>query len=433
MSDVPDSIDGPEVPVARRPRRQFTVSNRRYRPAVRALDGLLSAGRRLGLLKLSVEDILGAARRGAGLQDWGDDAFVERLTQLVDSANRRPLTGLATFAARASFIKAVQNRLQIEAYARRHPEIADIPVQRPVFILGFPRTGTTLLQNLLSLTPGHRSLRFWELTAPVPRSEDGAKDRRKRMADAAMILRLAYFIAPEQSEIHAIGVNTAEECWPLFFNDFAVLNYDLTAGFTDFGDWLMASDMTGPYQYYRRQLQLMAHWQPTEQFLLKCPEHLWFLKALTTVFPDACIVWTHRDPVASVASYSSLASLNYRMVYGRIDPEVIGAHTRQRFHLGVQRAMEARALLGEDRFFDVGFVDLVRDPLSMVRRIRAHFDLPQPPGSQEAMAAFLANKRSDARGSHVYSAEQWGLDPAAVRAEFDDYIQRFDIHLETPR
>jgi hypothetical protein len=411
-------------------RRDFTVQRPTYRPAVQVLNTVLGLAERLGAYRLDADDIVAAARRATGLSDAGDDAFLVRMRRLVEQANAKDLSNLGRFSARAAFLQAVQNRLRVEDYIRRNPAVEEIPVTRPIFILGFPRTGTTLLQNLLSLTPGNRSLRFWELTSPVPVHPDPATDHARRQRTARNIIRLAYFVAPEQRHIHAVKVDSAEECWPLFFNDFAVLNYDIAVGFQEFGDWLMSGDMVAPYRYYRRQLQLLSHWAPTNQFLLKCPEHLWFLDEIMEVFPDACIVWTHRDPVASTASYSSLSSLGRRLIYGEIRHHEIGAQTADRFHLGVQRAMAARARIGDDRFFDVPFHELVRDPLSMVRRIRGHFGLQNPPGSNEAMAAFLANKRSDARGKHVYSPAQWGLDPAAVRAQFADYIDRFDIQLE---
>ena len=126
--------------------------------------------------------------------------------------------------------------------------------------------------------------------------------------------------------VHEIRADSVEECWPLFSPTFAVLNYDLQSGFEDFGRWLLEHDMSGPYREYRRELQLLAHHRSTGNFVLKCPEHLWFLDALFEVFPDACVVWTHRDPLDSVASYSSLMSLNRRMIYGRFDPVEIVTH-----------------------------------------------------------------------------------------------------------
>lgn len=413
----------------------YTVTQLEYTPLFRAIDAVLRALDRLGLpyTQLDAGGILREARRSTGLTDWGSDDFIEPLERLLQTARHKGLTGIARFSTHQICVKAVQNRLWIEDYIRRHPEVEDIPIERPVFILGFPRTGTTLLQNLMAQGEGLRPLRFWELSAPVPAHADRERDLRIRKRRAAAIVRAAYFVAPEQRQIHQLGVETAEECWPLFFNAFQVMNYDLTAEFRDFGDWMMGRDMVPAYAYYKRQLQILAHHTPTRHFVLKCPEHLWFVRALLEVFPDACVVWTHRDPVASVASYCSLSSLQRRMLYGHIDRPAIGAHIRDRFRVGVERAMAARAQIGDDsRFFDVDFKSLVTDPIAMVRRIEDHFGLPQAPGSGADMQAWLDNGRKDKRGRHRYSADQWGLDAAAIHAEYAPYIERFSIPLRAP-
>lgn len=408
----------------------YTVTQLEYTPLFKVIDAVLRVLDWLGLplTRLDPDRILRSARRSTGLTDWGADDFQEPMRRLLASAEEKPLTGIARFSTHQICVKAVQNRLWVEDYIRRHPEVEDIRIDRPVFILGFPRTGTTLLQNLMSQTETLRPLRFWELSSPVPMPGDREQDLRIRRSRAETIVKAAYFIAPEQKHIHQLGVDTAEECWPLFFNAFQVMNYDLTADFREFGDWMMGRDMVPAYRYYKRQLQVLAHHTPTKHFLLKCPEHLWFVDALLEVFPDACVVWTHRDPLASVASYCSLSSLQRRMLYGRIDRPAIGRHIQDRFRIGVERAMAARsAIADESRFFDVDFLELVQDPLAMVHRINAHFGLPQGDEADVAMQSWLDNGRKDKRGRHRYSAEQWGLDGEVIHREFAPYIDQFAI------
>ena len=191
--------------------------------------------------------------------------------------------------------------------------------------------------------------------------------------------------------------------------------------------------MDGPYREYREQLQLISGTRPGVDFVLKCPEHLWFLDSLLKTFPDACVVWTHRDPVASVASYCSLISLNQRMLYGRFEPLPIGKHITQRFEQGVRRAMAARDQYGKPgQFFDVSFHELVQDPIAMVHKIYAHFDMTVPDGMDAAMETWLSSGRSDKRGKHHYSAERYGLDVETVHAQYADYIERFDITVKKP-
>ena len=407
-----------------------TVSRLDYTPVLKLLDFLVRLTESVGLplTRLEVDSILSASRRRTGLTDWGDEAFIERMRFLLVEINQAGFAPLGRAFMRASAITAVRNRLQIEAYIGLHPEIESRPIEKPIFIVGFPRTGTTLVQNLLTLDDRNRALEFWELTQVVPVSSDRAIDRRKRMEAARLMLRLAYWAAPEMRTIHEVDVHSPEECWYLFQNIFAVLNNDLMSGVESIGDRLLESDMVGPYREYRRMLQLLSEGAEFDRYVLKCPEHLWFIEDLLEVFPDACIVWTHRDPVSSVASYSSLISLQWRVLYGRIDPTVIGSHIANRFVQGVERAMATRDAVGdENRFFDVDFRELTADPAGMIRRIQEHFDLPRPAETDAAVQAYLENGRHDKAGAHHYSFEQFGLDPTALRTRFVPYIERFGL------
>jgi hypothetical protein len=254
------------------------------------------------------------------------------------------------------------------------------------------------------------------------------------MKIASQILKMAYFVAPEMGAVHEVRVDSVEECWPLFSPTFAVLNYDLQSGFDDFGSWLLSHDMSGPYREYRRELQLLAHHRSTGNFVLKCPEHLWFLDALFEVFPDACVVWTHRDPLDSVASYCSLMSLNRRMIYGSFEPLEIGTRISERFHLGVSRAMAVRDSLNrEAQFHDVDFAHLVANPMAVVREITDRFQLDLDQSDEARIQDWLSTRRADTRGSHQYRAETYGLDVRETRERFREYVERFEITLRDDR
>ena len=213
----------------------------------------------------------------------------------------------------------------------------------------------------------------------------------------------------------------------MFSMSFSTLNVDLAGGMRDYGSWLLEQDMTWCYREYRERLQLLLDREPAEQLVLKCPEHLWFLDALLEVFPDACIVWTHRDPIACIASYCSMVSLNLRTVWGKYDAHEVGRHISKRFLQGVSRAMAVRERVGDDRFFDVDFVELVQDPLAMVERIQGHFGLESTLGGREAMEQYMSTERKDARGKHRYDAVRYGLEEDVVAGAFGDYTSRFGI------
>jgi len=413
--------------------KQLTVSRTQLPPTMRAIDlflkGLLLLAPSQGLLE--ADSLMAAARKKEKLDDFGGDVFDEPMRAALASANSTDICSLGRVTMRNLGIKSLVNRLRITDYIRRHPAVADIPIQRPVFILGFPRTGTTVLQNLLTLDPGYRALEFWELSSPTPVDDDRERDRAKRIKAIDRTLRAAYLLAPEMAEVHEIRASTPEECWPLFANAFSALAFDLGNGLTTFGDWLMTHDMVAAYREYRQQLQLLSHRREPASFVLKCPEHLWFLDALLTVFPDAAIVWTHRDPAASIASYCSLVSMGRRTMHGQVDPHELGAQIQRRFLQGVNRAMAARDAADPKHFMDVSFEDLVSDPAAMVRRIKERFDIPHPEGAEDRIVAWQNSGRKDKKGKHKYDAAFYGIDRAAVHADYAHYIERFEIPIRS--
>jgi hypothetical protein len=409
----------------------LTVQRTTYPAHLQAVDAVVGALKRLGLPlgRLDQASILSAARRRTGLEDYGDDSFLEPMAMVTRHTEQVGLTALASVFVRETYVKAVANRMRLQDQLRRNPQIADTPIRRPIFVLGFPRSGTTLLQNLLAQAPSRRGLRFWELITPVPVHDDPQTDARRRLIIAERILRASYLMAPEMRAVHEVRPDTFEECWYLFMNTFAVLNQDFQTGMRPIGDWLLQHDMVGPYQEYRQWLQMMLTIHPAEQLLLKCPEHLWFLDALLEVFPDACIVWTHRDPVASIASYASMMTLPRRVLFGRVDLQALGDHITDRFLGGALRAMETRKRADPARFYDVDFHDLLRDPKKVVYGISEHFGLDNPPDYDARLDAYLGERRGDERGKHVYSSARYGIDPHEVHRRYAPYIDAFKIPL----
>ena len=410
-----------------------TVSRLSPPPLLRAVDRFagLAASLSLPAVDIRPQSILDAVARQTG-GSWGDEHFIEPMTRVLEEVARPPFAPFARLYGRAVATRAVRNRVDIERHLARHPRILDIPIRRPVFVVGFPRTGTTLLQNLLAQEPGARALPFWELTNPTPLHADPARDASLRRRRAAADLRMATVAAPEMPIVHDVSVDTAEECWALMANTFSVLNYDLAHGAHAFGDWLLDQDLTWAYREYRRMLQIALHRASANTLVLKCPEHLWFLDALLRVFPDACVVWTHRDPVRSVASYCSMVTLSRRLDFGTVDPPALGAHIERRFAQGIDRALAVRATADPARFLDVRFEDLTADPAGTVRAIREHFDLPLTDAGLQNVQSWLDRPRQDTPGRHIYRAERYGLHTERTPAAFSDYTERFDIPTTRP-
>ncbi len=377
----------------------------------------------LGATSLDGDDVLREAVRKTGLEDWGDERFIEPMRRGLAAVEECGYEPIARFVFHGNFVRAVVHRLQTEQWFKDHPEAAEIEVKAPIFILGFPRTGTTVLQNLLEQHPNRRALQFWELINPAPVHPDPEVDLRKRISMAERDLAVAYRMAPEMREMHEVTATSYEECWPLFSNSCATLNNDLCHGLQPYGDYLLDFDMRWAYREYKRQLQMLLHREPARRLVLKCPEHLWYLDALLEVFPDACVVWTHREPIDCIASYSSMISLSRRMWAGRIDPAAIGEHITGRFETGLKRAMKARDDADPDRFYDVPFREFITDQVGIVSRLEDHFGLGH--GDMAAHRQWLDAKRADSRGSHRYNAAMFGLKARPIELRFEEYIQRY--------
>ena len=408
---------------------ELTVHHLKHRFVERNVNRLcsLSEALRLPITNIDPQTILENAVRSTGLSDFGSDAFREPMERTIEAAHAPQYTALGHAFLRALFVRAASHRLQLFDLVKNQPEIFQKEVKRPIFVLGFPRTGTTVLQNLLEQEPGRRALRFYELSNPIPLHDDPKVDKARRLRNAKRDLWITYQCVPELRAVHETMPDTTEECWYLFSNTYAVYNMCISQGLKDFGEWLLTQDLTWAYQEYKLQLQLLMHANPAESLVLKCPEHLWFLEPLLKVFPDAVIVWTHRDPLESVASYSSMVSLARRTMEGVFDPPDVGAHIAHTFHQGVTRAMEVRDRVGEDRFFDVNFSDLVKNRRGTVEQICERFDLPLTDAGRANMKTWLDTPRHDGKGKHKYHHGFFDLDPKAIRAKYRDYIERFNI------
>jgi hypothetical protein len=415
-----------EVPPSQQARPGETVQREHYHLAEHLINALARVSLQAGLPLTDVNGprLLAASERRTRLSDFGDARFLEGLHRVITESQGR-YTPLGTALFRNLLVRALGTRLRTVDYIKRHPDVLDIPIRRPVIILGFPRSGTTLLQTLLAASPGRDPIEFWELMSVTPVNEaDLEADRAARIKGLDRILRAAKLFVPELNRIHQSSPTTPEEDWQLLVPSLHALTFELAYGLGDYGRWLQTdADMTFAYGEMKQRLQIILHQRPREQLVLKCPDHLWFIDDVLKVFPDACIVQTHRDPLRCINSYTSMISLQERTLTGRIEWKALSERLTQMFLKGAQRAHAARLRHDARQFFDVSFEQLVEDPAAIIHRISDHFGIDSP--SERMVKTELKKPRADRPGSHRYSYERFGIDPEAVRSQFRWYTEAY--------
>ncbi|MBN1345370.1 MAG: sulfotransferase [Phycisphaerae bacterium] len=404
-----------------------------YRPlSVRLYNGVARQLERIGwgLNGMTEESILAAARRRTGLAEFQDDDFRVPLRLLIQSfLDDGRLHPFGRMMMRRRLVEFASNRLRIDDNLRRHPEILDEPIRRPLFITGLPRTGTTLLQNLLSLDPASRPLLTWEAFWPSPPTEAGGRRLEPRIKRARALINLTYWLAPRFPVIHPLDPEGPDECVSLTFNTFVSQAFPMMANLTSYEEWLgglTLDQWTTAYGYYKRQLQLLQWQRNAEHWILKSPMHLAALDALLTVFPDACIVQTHRDPVKAVPSLCSLAATVRAIATNELNPTEIGPKIAATWAAIVEHAGDVRDA-APTHFLDVHYDELIGDPVATAHRIYDHFGYRRSRRMDTAMQDWLARDADKKRTSHRYDLEQFGLDRPTIERLFNGYYQRYGL------
>lgn len=401
-----------------------------YRPySLRFINWVGSTLRRIGgaLAELSEESMLAAAVRETGLSDWGDERFRVALQILINSLETEAnLNFFGRYLYQQDCIRLLSNRLRIQADLKRHPEILEVPIYRPLFITGLPRTGTTLLHNLLAQDQANRWLAFWELVSPSPPPERETRETDPRIEAGEKMVKKYNSLAPLLVTAHALNARAPEECNSLFEHDFFSVIFELSAHIPTYVEWMVAQNMIPPYQYYRQQLQLLSWKHPGERLLLKAPAHLFSLDALLTVFPDACIVQTHRNPLKVLPSICSLSAIARGIYTDRVDLKIVAQHWTNRLANAFEHGIKVRESAEPNRFFDVNYNTLVQDPIGTVRQIYEYFGYNYTPQTEESIKIWLRQNPQHKYGIHRYSLDEFGIDSSVVNQRFAKYRERFD-------
>jgi hypothetical protein len=386
-------------------------------------------------LTFGVESLLAEARqRTEGLEDLGPGPFLEPLKIFVDSLeNEAMLNPVGQYIAKERALQHIANRLLYTNDRKRYPAIADEKITKPVFIIGFPRTGTTILHDILAQDPANRAPLTWEVNFPSPPPMAATFDTDPRIEQCE-----ATFPPEDQRRIafkamHPMGALLSQECvvmmgdamcTPLFHNQFRVPTYQ---------DWVdHDADWAPVYAFHHQQLQHLQWRHHGDRWVLKTGAHMWGLECLLKTYPDARIVFTHRDPVKSLTSYSSLTALVHSMGSDHVDRQEITDDWIARLKRVIDHAMRVRTAkeYPDAIFYDMYFPDFVRDQFAVVENIYRALDLPMSDDGARRMRAFIADNPKGKHGIHRYEPEEFGVKPELVRDIFRSYIERFDLRAE---
>ncbi len=373
--------------------------------------------------RLDPDRLQGLARRYTGLDDFGDPGFARGLEVLLEALEEEGrLSSLGRCIAFFNLLNLLAVRLRmVDASGQRAEPGA---IRRPLVITGLPRTGTTILHELIACDPAFRAPLTWEVMRPVPRPQP-VQGADTRIPLVARLLGLLELIAPGFRTIHAIGARLPQECVYLLSSHFHSEQFAYMFNVPTYRRWLLAQDMSGAYAWHRNFLcHLQAGWPPA-RWVLKTPAHLASLDALLACYPDADVVWMHRRPLDALASFASLTSTLRSGFSDHVDRVAAGRHEEEHFAAVLERAMAQRAALPAERFVDVSFDAVCADPIAVVGAIYAHFDIAFTDDARMGMEQYLRQRPRDLYGVHRYSAGEFGLDAAGERAHYGDYLERY--------
>jgi hypothetical protein len=361
------------------------------------------------LVPLKPRELLETAMGNTGLSDFGGDEWREPFEVLVKALNEEAELNLfGRLMTRSDLLIWLGERLQIEQAYRQYPQIDDERIDAPVFITGQARSGTSILFELLAQDAQFGAPANWEIMFPCPPPEPASYRTDPRIARAHHLLTQWHRVAPTFLAMHELGATIPNECKVAMNCSFVSDNLTGIFQIPSYYQWLMRADLTYPYAYYRRMLKLLQWRNPRRHWLLKSPSHTESLPVLFKVFPDAQVVYTHRDPIRARASVSDLLGTLYWM---RSDKPFDAAAFERILTLEAYAASLNRVIdqiesgaIPRARIHDTQFTDLMHQPLAAVESLYRRMGLGFSDQARSAMAAYLAQKPRGKFGQHQYHA-----------------------------
>ena len=382
-------------------------------------------------IDFTLDSILNDAKEKTSLEDFGNDSFVEGLNILINSCiTEARFNDVGCYAIKEVLSQHTTNRLYVQDWIKRHPEILDEKIDRPLIIAGLFRTGTTFLQTLISLDPAMRALHYWEAERPCPPPKLIFSLTDSRIQTTHKTTQMIEMLKPEYQNIYPILAGGFAECQVLLANEFKSSLFLSMMRAPTYSEWLLSCNMDLAYAYHKKCLQLLQWRSPNESWILKAPMHIYNLSTLYNQYPDAQVVFTYRDPQKIVPSFANMVSTLRSVFSDEIDDFEIGNWSTELLTEGADRLIKERKKLKAETFFDLHSKELIADPIGSVKCIYEHFGRKMSIGHERRIKAYIRDNPHGKKGTHQYSIKKFNLEAKDIRKNFIQYQEKFNIPVE---
>ncbi len=369
------------------------------------------------------------ARELAGCDDFGDPSYLEGLRVLLRSLDEsKSLSKLGRMILRRQVVTSLATRLRCEERLKQHPEVLDREVRRPIIITGLVRTGSTALHYLMGQDPGMQMLEYWLSAEPQPRPPKSQWAEHPDFKAAQASLQFLYDTTPDLMAVHEMKADWPEECGHILAQSFTDDRFECSAHLPAYCEWYWHTPHPETYTRHKKLIQLIGSTSPDMRWLIKYPVHLRQLPALFAVYPDACVVQTHRDPRTVMRSYTSFLTKIHAMHEETVNEEQIARTQLESWGTAADAAIAYRREHGSGQFYDLQFEDFMADPVGAVKGIYAHFDQQLSPAGEAALNQWNDAHPQGKHGRHSYKKqEDFVIPETEILDRFADYLEFFDM------
>lgn len=371
---------------------------------------------------LTLDEIMQDAREATQLPDPDKDTWQEGLEILLrDHARAQLLTESGEQRLKGRYVAALANRMRVDEYIRQHSEVLEIPIKRPVIILGLVRTGTTMTSYLMDADPANRSMLRWEANNIAPPAAPGAirSDERclaEKAVDAQIIKQ-----NPDGVKTHFEPADGPTECVHLVAQDFRSMMFMAMTPTPVYADWILDCDMSSAYEHRKRALQVLQTTNPG-RWVLKMPSDSVFIPYVFNTFPDAKVIWTHRDPYAAFASSFSMRANSQKLFNKSVDVDYMRCKWPLQLSLHLRRPLEM-AKQRPDDIYNLYYDDLMQDPIAALKKVYRWLGDEWTEAAESGMQQWLQENPQNRFGRHTYSLEEWGYSKKDLVPYFADYLK----------